>query len=696
MTTPTLDAQRRSSSLKRQRHHRRPTSLQLNSPQSTNVEPAARPRTRFQGKKLCKRCRRIDLDSIFNKKHLTQAGNPVRELGPTAKWSVDSCPLCELLANAFGALRTAQSDRNHLRSFFSNRITKRGWNSVNTAMLSIRPGSDVFLVRQPEADCPVRILKPLISPELVREWLDFCRENHTQTCGSSGDLAALASISSFRLIDCETRRIVPASDQPYIALSYVWGKNSGQAPVFSDVLPERVSNTIEDALAVTRMLGFRYLWVDRHCINQQVAAELAEQCPRMNLIYNNSQLTIVAAAGDGSEYGLPGIRPRAPSQAHGKIGKHFLVSTMEDPMSLIKKSKWITRGWTYQEGVLSRRRLVFTDQQVYFECSGMYCCEALNFRLPDLHTQDGQRFRSCFGNGASMGIFPRKLGHTAWEVVQRIEEYSTRSLTNPADILNGFMGILQAFSQSRLQIRHCLGVPVLPRPPRPVGLGQRIEGEAKELYELYQWSSTVGFCLGLCWNVQAPSERRTGFPSWSWTGWVGSIQWAINDWSWRTTQGDTDLRVRVQLRDGRLLTWDEFEQSASPDVLPPLHISAWVTPIQILRPWQTGSNPVEYGARICAADGRRLHWSFTPTTNLPLSSFARYMAIHIARGLQGRSGLFVIVVSEVGPGIYERVGFGEMMRSNLDDPNDKAPKPLWCFDQTPPEVAKSWQEFRLR
>ncbi|XP_044724639.1 uncharacterized protein HRG_02535 [Hirsutella rhossiliensis] len=36
--------------------------------------------------------------------------------------------------------------------------------------------------------------------------------------------------------------------------------------------------------------------------------------------------------------------------------------------ALVRNRRWNTRGWTYQELLLSRRLLFFTDSQVYFQC----------------------------------------------------------------------------------------------------------------------------------------------------------------------------------------------------------------------------------------------------------------------------------------------------------------------------------------
>lgn len=51
---------------------------------------------------------------------------------------------------------------------------------------------------------------------------------------------------------------------------------------------------------------------------------------------------------------------------------------LRDPRRDILESNYWTRGWTYQEGVLSNRRIVFTDEQVYWECSGMAAHESVD------------------------------------------------------------------------------------------------------------------------------------------------------------------------------------------------------------------------------------------------------------------------------------------------------------------------------
>jgi hypothetical protein len=107
-------------------------------------------------------------------------------------------------------------------------------------------------------------------------------------------------------------------DVDYAAISYVWGdvdQYSMNAGIYSDpsqpplrslssVLLPRI---ITDAMQVVLLLELRYLWMDSVCIDQWNAEERNSVISRMNVIYHNASLTIIAAAGDSADAGLSGI-----------------------------------------------------------------------------------------------------------------------------------------------------------------------------------------------------------------------------------------------------------------------------------------------------------------------------------------------------------------------------------------------------
>jgi hypothetical protein len=192
--------------------------------------------------------------------------------------------------------------------------------------------------------------------------------------------------------------IVPAtSGCQYLALSYVWGKSTvlleADLDLAKDQLPKNLPQTIEDAILTAKSLGNDYLWVNRYCIPQGDNEERRQQIYQMDLVYNRAQATIIAVAGDEAGFGLPGVsnRLRAPSVS-ATIGNSLYMSVPPDPAHEIQGSKWNSRGWTHQEAVLSKRRLIFCEDQVYFECSSMHCYESMDMPLMALHTRNQLRF----------------------------------------------------------------------------------------------------------------------------------------------------------------------------------------------------------------------------------------------------------------------------------------------------------------
>jgi len=647
---------------------------------------------------LCKKCKRIDLDTILQTKHLTRVGKPVRMLGPTKGWSPDSCSLCKLLLQIVPA--QVDSSKNYeLRCLSSNKMPERGLKAIDTTMLTIGGRGPAYLLKQPEMQPVVRIIQPNVDPFLFKNWLEYCQENHSSACSAGDTLlfdattSPLSVIVSFKVIDCETQQIVSGCNTRYVALSYVWG--AGEiGPKFSWALPHQLPETIKDAIAITKALGMRYLWIDRYCINQSKRSEVEEQVQRMDLIYSTAWLTIIAAAGETPNHGLPGVgnRRRQP-QPQGIIRGHMLVSALPDPVHEIEQCKWFQRGWTYQEGLLSPRRLVFTDRQVYFECSGMYCCEALNLPLKNLHTQDGHRFKAEFCGKFNIGMFPRGIGTSTWEIVQRIEEYTKRQLTNPSDILKGISGILHVFKDSKTRVLHCGGLPMIPA-------AQHSKRRMKsELERQPRWSPFVGFCGGLCWMTISPSVRRKDFPSWSWTGWRGEIRWGIGEIFW-PLEPNMDLQLSVQLKSGRVVDLETFCNSydeMSMEVSDKLHVASWTFALKI-RGGRKSLSDFKYEATVELEDKGPSVWTFMPTGTTSLLPDTECVGIHICHSPEGQSmrSLYVLVVQEVTEGVYERVGFGKM-DGNIETVSEHE-KGEWngLLTEAPLPVPKNrWRKFQL-
>jgi Heterokaryon incompatibility protein (HET) len=301
-----------------------------------------------------------------------------------------------------------------------------------------------------QAPFPFAPVAPSFGPSIyhvLKKRIDECVRTHTG-CGYSGRQRSVGT----SLIDCEARCIIGEnSTHPYVALSYVWGKvlpslsSSGR-------LPTRMPNVIKDAISVTKALGFLYLWVDQYCIDQSDPKAKHDQIRRMDEIYNAAELTIVAAAGSDAEHGLPGVgtHPRTPCQQVITVKDITLVSTTLHPFRAIASSVRTTRGWTYQEAFFSRRLLVFTDEQIYYECSKISSCETLAFDVDlssSFHDSLGGYFRGyCLPNGPFLRS-SAGAGLMLDSFVDNVEQYSARSLTFEKDSLYAFAGVLKTFEK---------------------------------------------------------------------------------------------------------------------------------------------------------------------------------------------------------------------------------------------------------
>ncbi|KAF2687069.1 HET-domain-containing protein, partial [Lentithecium fluviatile CBS 122367] len=233
-----------------------------------------------------------------------------------------------------------------------------------------------------------------------------------------------------RVIDCTTRelKIVPPGN-PYVALSYFWGDLSSNVEALQARLPTQVPKTIEDSMIVTLALGMRYLWIDRYSINQTDPDEKHHLIRNMDKIYRGAELTIISCAGNSPSHGLPGVCGTSRrAQTLMKIGSHTLAR-VESVHREIQESKWFTRGWV--QALLSRRCLVFTESQMYFQCLGMTRLESLRGD-PD--------FRK--------GALPTSTSNwTIDEFQAQLPEYFKRELSHSGDALNAFEGVVNHFRE---------------------------------------------------------------------------------------------------------------------------------------------------------------------------------------------------------------------------------------------------------
>ncbi|KAK8057249.1 HET-domain-containing protein, partial [Apiospora saccharicola] len=191
---------------------------------------------------------------------------------------------------------------------------------------------------------PREINSDQIDYDLIRAWIRSCEKNHASLCSPSTNEAIGLKL---KVIDCLQRRITELSEEsPYVALSYVWGAAASTEVVRSDstLLPANLPRVIEDSCLLVRNLGYRCLWADRYCVEQDNEEAKHLLINSMDLVYGNAKITIIAAAGDGPEHGLPGVGSQhRERQQCLTVGNRRFIRTFPDVAEVLRDSTWSTR-----------------------------------------------------------------------------------------------------------------------------------------------------------------------------------------------------------------------------------------------------------------------------------------------------------------------------------------------------------------
>lgn len=389
--------------------------------------------------------------------------------------------------------------------------------------------------------------------QLLRSWIDEC-------VGSGNHIACTPVRPALRIftrvIDCYTREVVPLTDgMAYLALSYVWGTSAAQKGNETvDFVPRPAPATIEDAMHVVRNLGERYLWADQYCVRDDENKSL--QIRNMHLIYEGAMASIIAVSGSNQDSGLPGVSLPRIAQCQVRKDGLTVVSTLRHISLLLSNSIWGTRGWTFQEMIISRRCLFFTDEQVHFACK----TSARRESFCEIECAPEYGFAQRLGpNLLSMDRpFDDTSHDKAYIFETYVREYTRRVLSYDSDGLNAFRGLLAA-----QEFHTYWGIPfslVLP--------------SSETDMQLY-------FCLGLAWRTTTHAEpiRRTDFPSWCWASIKGEVQLDSSKYDALDAELIEHASIQIENANGDLIPIDTHFEShrSSGKLLPEPTPYLWVT-----------------------------------------------------------------------------------------------------------------------
>ena len=335
--------------------------------------------------------------------------------------------------------------------------------------------------------------KSYFDSNLIKIWINTCETYHERCC----KVANTTNLpSQFRLVDTYRHCVIePPSFPPprFVALSYTWSSLSDSPDIQlnrknlecltqAGSLKERnLPALISDAINLCREIGEQYIWIDKFCIIQDDSISKHAQIQAMDRIYAAAAFTIVVALHNPLTAGLPGFKGR-PRQSSLRNDTRMFSDKCRGIVSnfrhTILQSVWNTRGWTYQEHMLSLRCIYITDFQIYFNC-----------RTTSEQEEIG-----------SISALPKSGFSDMQSYCNAVHVYTARTLAYDSDILNAFAGIGKMIARIQ-ETRLIYGLP------------------EKHISQALFWQSSA---------FARRRESTPEIPSWSWAAWTGRAMYISN------------------------------------------------------------------------------------------------------------------------------------------------------------------------
>ncbi|KAM7192081.1 Heterokaryon incompatibility protein (HET) domain containing protein [Naviculisporaceae sp. PSN 640] len=309
---------------------------------------------------------------------------------------------------------------------------------------------------------------------LAQKWMQSCKNHHAHhQCRPFTDVTLPTRVLDVRPspgLDDVRLVITNGSQGRYITLSHCWG-DPKKMPIqltkdTSDMLQigvpvSSLSRTFQDAVTVTRKLGYQYLWIDSLCILQGCSEDWQKAVFEMPEIYNHAELNICGPSAEDSTAGFLHRRHSPPESRSLDIAWRVSQNLGHQTLRLVYRgklpnngepphdepnSKLATRGWILQERILSQRMLFFGSRNMYWECNTNSNYETMHCPLPNNSKLRMGVPKISFNDLTNSGLNCPDLGWR-WTWYELVNTYSTMDLTYQTDKLPAISALAQRFSR---------------------------------------------------------------------------------------------------------------------------------------------------------------------------------------------------------------------------------------------------------
>ncbi|KAK0256189.1 hypothetical protein LTR91_003676 [Friedmanniomyces endolithicus] len=265
---------------------------------------------------------------------------------------------------------------------------------------------------------------------------------------------SICESDSIRLVETKTG----VKYHPYATLSHCWGKvaalrmlESNHEEFLLGIKLSSLSRTFQDAIAVTRALRIRYLWIDSLCIMQDSKEDWHNEAACMKDVYNNSCCNLAAA---NSENGTEGFFRRRQATAVPPSTTRVKFAGQDVKAKIIRSDFWsgellaeplYRRAWVVQERLLAPRTLHFGKNQVFWQCLSTTACESMPGGVPraigDAGREELQWRQLVMRTQQPNKLVPREQAELQRVWKAAVENYTRCQLTKGTDKLVALAGI---------------------------------------------------------------------------------------------------------------------------------------------------------------------------------------------------------------------------------------------------------------
>ncbi|KUJ20428.1 HET-domain-containing protein [Mollisia scopiformis] len=372
-------------------------------------------------------------------------------------------------------------------------------------------------------DDHISVSGPEIEEEILKR-LELCMKNHS--CCPKSNESCLPS----RVIDVrpkgEDDKVYLYTTQSkdaskYLALSYVWGGPQEVTTTTATLLDKHqgismpnLPLTIQDAIRVTRNLGFRYLWIDALCIIQDDDEDKKHEIKRMGTIYKNATMTIAAANTTSVNESflaprpIPGTCPFPYLLPDGTFGTLW-IKDKGHPEPI--QSPLDSRAWACQESLLSPRILWYGPAHLKWICNVDKFPDCNLGKAPTYYSSYNYKHRrlpqSIYGLAEELVDDIDTLRSRIW--IQTMMDYSSRALTYHEDRLPALSGVASETQKVWGDEYYA-------------GMWQ------KYLVRHLAWHASISTTATITKdadteNLHLPKQDQSQSPTWSWTSYKGQV-----------------------------------------------------------------------------------------------------------------------------------------------------------------------------